>query len=379
MIYYLICFSLSLFLFWFGQKIRHGQCEPFRWLVYGIALLIPAALAGLRDLSIGTDVLHYAYPIFKEASVVPHIEGFSTRYDGWIGTGYLWLNFIICHITQDFNIMLFLLMFIEIIFVFLTIYQWRDKFPIWLGMLVFYAFFFNLSFNAIRQCFALSIAFFGVKYIFERKFLFFAFWIFLGYLFHSSVLVVLVYYPLFWYASKFTSKKSTFLLSALFLLLIIFSNQIFINLLYLLSNIVIIPNAEAIANYVAYVEKDGSGYKNFIYFGVLSMLFLYMRKTIIAHFQNVWHFLEITTMIAVIAQLTTFVAGEHSQRFIIITNWWLFLLIPIIFYSLSKIFPRIIVNLAVICYCMFYWFYIFIYLGFHQTRDYSSSILSSIF
>ena len=372
-----MCFSISLLLLWFGQKIKHGQCEPFRWLIYGIALLIPAALAGVRDWSVGTDVLFYGYPIFKEACVVPHIGGFSTMHDGWIGTGYLWLNIAICHITQNFNIMLFLLMFIEIIFVFLAIYQWRDKFPIWLGMLVFYAFFFNLSFNAMRQCLALSISFLGMKYIFERKFLVFTFWVFLGCLFHISAILVLAYYPLFWYANKYTSKKSILLLSVIFSSLIIFSNQIFISLLHSMSGI--IPRADGIASYLAYIEKDSSGYKNFIYFALLAVLFLYKRNIILKNFQDIGHFLEISVIITAIFQLITFVGGAYAQRFIIIPNWMLCFSIPVVFYSYIKTFPRTIINLAVIIYCFFYWYYIFIYLGFNETQDYSSSILSSIF
>jgi len=377
MIYYLVCFSLSLFLLWFGQKIRHGQCEPFRWLIYGIALLIPTTLAGVRDLSVGTDVLHYAYPIFKEAHVIPHIEGFSITYDGWIGTGYLWLNFALSRVTSNFNVVLFVIMLIEIIFVFLAIYQWRDRFPIWLGMLVFYTFFFNLSFNIMRQCLALSIAFFGIKYVFERKFLLFAFWVFLGYLFHSSALIVLIYYPLFLYANKYTSRKSILLLSATFLSLVIFSNQIFIPLLYHLSGI--IPRVDVFARYLAYMDKDSSGYKNFIYFSLLVVLFLYKRNIILRNFQDIGHFLEIVIITTAISQLMTFVAGEWANRFIIVPNWLLCFSIPVVFYSYIKTFPRAIINLAVIFYCFFYWFYIFIYLGFNETKDYSSSILNSIF
>ena len=377
MIYYLICFSSSLFLFWFGQKLKHGQYEPFRWFVYGIALLIPATLAGVRDWTIGTDVLVYGYPIFSEARIVPDIKSFSFIYDGWIGTGYLWLNFLIGKTTDNLNILLFVLMLIEITFVFFAVYQWRDKFPIWIGMLVFYAFFFNLSFNAMRQCLALSIAFVGIKYLFERKFLFFTLWVVLGSLFHISAIIILLYYPLFWCANKYTSKKSTLLFSVALVLLIVFSNQILIPLSYFISNI--IPRAYIIAEYLAYIDKDGSGYKNFMYFGLLVVLFLYKKDTILKNFPKTGHFLKIAIIITVIAQLTTFAAGEHALRFIIISNWWLYFLIPIIFYSYLKMFPRSVVNLAITVYCFFYWYYIFIHLGFSETKNYSSSILSSIF
>jgi len=377
MLHYLICFSASLFLLWFGQKIRPGQCEPFRWLVYGIALLIPATLAGVRDWSIGTDTLGYGYSIFKEAGEVPHIDGFSAIYDNWIAKGYLLLNIAVSQITHNFNVFLFFIMLIEIIFVFLAIYQWRDKFPIWLGMLVFYAFFFNLSLNAIRQCLALSIAFFGIKYIFQRKFLFFAFWVWLGYLFHASALLVLAYYPLFWYANKFTSLKAISLFSIALLSLVIFSNHILIPLLDLISNTV--PSAEAAIKYLAFLEKDVGGYKNFIYYAFLVFLFLYKRNMILVRFPYIGNFLMLVAISTAIAQLFIFVGGEFAIRFTIVSNWWLCFLIPVVFCSYNKIFPKVIVNAMIVLYCFFQWYYIFIHIGSHDTSDYSSSILGSIF
>jgi hypothetical protein len=373
---YLICFTASSFLLWFGQNIKRGQSEIFRWSVYIIALLIPSILAGVRDWSLGTDVLYYAYPIFREAQIVPHIGSFSSVYDGWIGIGYLWLNIVISQITNNFSIYLFFFFFIEIIFVFLAIYRWKDKFPIWIGMLVFYAFFFNLSFNLMRQCLGLSIVFLGIKYIFEKKFFFFLFWIFLGSLFHTSSLLVLVYYPLFWYTNKWTSRKSTLLFSVILMSLIIFSNQIFIPLLNSISRVV--PQAGAVIYYLDYVEK-GHGYKNFIYYAFLIALFLYKRKIIMKRFPDIWHFLEITIIIAAIAQLIVLVAGEFAMRFSMIPNWWLCFFIPIVFYSYNKTFPKIFVNAMIIFYCFFQWYYTFIYVGAHETQDYSSSILRSIF
>ena len=68
MYYYLICFAFSSFLFWFGERLRLEKIvEPIRWFIYGIALLIPSVLAGLRDVTVGTDMLVYGVPVFKSA------------------------------------------------------------------------------------------------------------------------------------------------------------------------------------------------------------------------------------------------------------------------------------------------------------------------
>lgn len=376
MIYYLTCFSLSSFLLWFGQKLRSGQCELFRWFVYGIALLIPITLAGVRDWSIGTDVLGYGYGVFKDATTAPYINGMAAMWDGWIGIGYLWLNFAVSRITDNLNVVLFLIMFIQIVFVFFTMYQWKNNIPIWLGMFVFYMFFFNLSLNAMRQCLALSIAFFGIKYIFERKIFHFAIWILLGFLFHQSVIIMLAFYPLFWYANQFPSKKSKILFTVIFLLSIVFSNQIIIPFLQAISDIV--PFAERAAAYLTYAEREKIPYKNFIYFSFLAILFLYNRKVILAQFPNIAHFLEIMVISIAMVQLLPFVAGVWAMRFIWIVNWWICLLIPIIFYSYNKTFGIRRVSLGVISFCLFYWYINFIHIGYGETGNYSS-VLGNLF
>jgi hypothetical protein len=363
-------------LLWFGQNIRNGQSELFRWLVYGIALLIPITLAGVRDWSVGTDVLYYGYGVFKDATTAPYINGMDSMWDDWIDIGYLWLNFAVSRITDNLNIVLFLIIFIEIIFVFLCLYQWKDEIPIWLGMFVFYMFFFNLSLNAMRQFLAISIAFYGVKHIFNRNFLYFAFWVMLGFLFHKSIIIVLAFYPLFLYANKFTSNKSKILFSIVFLSSIIFSNQIIIPFLQTISEI--LPFAQKAAWYLTYVEKDKIPYKNFIYFSFLVILFLYNRKSIFAQFPNIGHFLEIVVISIAITQLLSFAAGIWAMRLIWYANWWICFLIPIIFCSYNKTYSSRITNTALIIFCLFYWYINYIRLDYGETGNYST-VLDSLF
>jgi hypothetical protein len=372
MLPYLICFSASSFLLWFGQNIRHGQSELFRWFIYGIALLIPVVLAGVRDLSVGTDVLFYSYPAFKEACTVPSVEGFSALYDDWLGAGFLWLNFAISHITHNYHIFLFLLMLLQILFVFFGIYKWRDKFPIWLGMFAFYTFFFNQSLNQMRQTLALSIVFFGIKYIFERKFFYFAFWVFAGFLFHKSVLFALFFYPLFWYVNAFTSKKSKILFFAVLL-----SSMIFLNAVVplLLNFIPYASSAERLWNYINDTQ-DNFPYKNLVFYSFLAILFLYKRKIILSNFTiETGRFLEILVVFIAVVQLLYYFSGIVN-RILYNVTWWECFLIPIMFCSYKTI-----GRICIIAVCLFYWYsyYWLSFLDYTGTRDYSSAILSNIF
>jgi len=358
-------------MFWFGQNIKRGQSELARWFIYGIALLIPIVFAGVRDLSVGTDVLFYSYPAFQEACTVPNAESFSAIYDDWLGASFLRLNFAISHLTHNYNIFLSLLMLLQISFVFFGIYKWRDKFPIWLGMFSFYTFFFNQSLNQMRQTLALSIAFVGIKYIFERKLLYFSFWIFLGSLFHKSVLFALIFYPLFWYVNTFTSKKSKVLFFVILLLSMVFLNSI---VQFLLNFTPDASFAGRLWNYINDFEKDHIPYKNLIFYSFLAILFLYKREKILSHFSiEIGRFLEILVMFIATMQLLFYFSGV-VERILYNVTWWECFLIPIMFCS-YKIYGRI----GIIVICLFYWYSYYFLLDYSGTREYSSSILSNIF
>jgi len=370
---YLICFSSSCFLFWFGQNIKQGQSEWFRWFIYGIALLIPITFAGVRDLSVGTDVLFYSYPAFKEACTIPNADSFSAMYDDWLGKGFLLLNFAISHITDNYHVFLFLFMSLQISFVFFGIYKWRDNFPIWLGMFAFYTFFFNQTLNQMRQTLALAIAFFGIRYIFERKLLYFVFWIFLGSLFHKSVLFALLFYPLFWYVNTFTSKKSKVLFFVVLLSSMIFLNSIVQLILNFAPNV---SFAERLWNYINDVDRDNFPYKNLLFYSFLAVLFLYKRKAILSRFPtDVGRFLEVFVVFIASMQLLYYFSGVVN-RILYNVTWWECFLIPIVFCS-YKTLGRI----GIIAICLFYWYsyYWLSFLDYTGTREYSSSILSNIF
>ena len=134
------------------------------------------------------------------------------------------LNYVIARISSTHYLFFFLIMFTEVFFVYLAIRRWKHNVPLWLGMLIFYLLFYNDSLNAMRQYLALSIGFFGLQYIFERKFFRFIFWIFLASLFHVSGWILILYYPLWWWVNRFSSLKSVILFCGLLLFAVVYFN-----------------------------------------------------------------------------------------------------------------------------------------------------------
>ncbi len=367
MCYYLICFAVSAFLFWLGQNIKLERCEKIiRWSAYGAALLIPAVLAGIRADSVGKDMLFYAVPMFEYAQTATSFGDLLNHdYFGRMEPGYLWLNYAIAQSTNSRILFFGLMMFTQLLFVFLTLNQWKDKFPLWVGMLVFYLLFFNLSLNLMRQMLALSIAFFGMKYVFKREFSYFSFWVLLGFLFHYSALLLLLYYPLFWYTNKFTSPKSVILFIGISIAGIMLLLPLLADFLSSLGGIF-----SKISFYITRTgEEDGFPFNSLMFYALPTVLFFINRETILSAFPKISYFFQYIMALLIILPFVFFYGGTWAYRFSFLVVWWFPVIIPVIFYSFDK-FPKILLNIAVLSYCFFYWYFTAIYQNTDATAHY---------
>lgn len=362
MFYYLICFAFSSYLFWIGQQVKDKHVW-FRLTIYGVALLVPSILAGVRDISVGTDVLVYAYPVFKDAYYAPNFDSLFYQWQR-IEVGYLWLNYLVSGITSSHNIFLGLIMFIEVLFVFMTLNRWKEKMPLWLGMLVFYLLFFNLSLNLMRQALALSIAFYGMRYIFNRKFLLCSIWVFIGFLFHKSSIVLVLFYPLFVFANKFRSIKFMFIFILIGVVSISLFQHVLADYMSSLGNY-----SEYISNYIESIGKESFPYNTLAFYGLLLMLFLCNRKKILFSWGKIGYFFQYLIALIVLIPFLDYYGGVYAHRFYPIVTWWLIILIPSIFYSFDKI-RKSILNTSIISYCFFYWYVSTIIQNANETANY---------
>lgn len=87
-------------------------------------------------------------------------------------------------------------------------------------LLLFLTGFFNSSLNLMRQSIAISIFLFSIKYIFDRKFIKYLFWIVVAFLFHKTAIIYLPVY--FLYKYKYSKKRLGFIT-----LIIILSSFVF--------------------------------------------------------------------------------------------------------------------------------------------------------
>ena len=177
-----------------------------------------AIVAGVRNLTIGTDVLVYGNVNFYFAgqfsNLIDYIK-FVRTLNG-VEIGYSLLNFVVSRFSDSTNVFLFVLNYFTLMFVILALRKIKNyKYEI-LGLIIYFGFFWGNSLNAMRQSLAASIVLLAVANIiftedvsYKQPVLLILF----ASLFHQTALFALVLI-LIWFLIK--KYKTSFLTLVLF-------------------------------------------------------------------------------------------------------------------------------------------------------------------
>jgi len=372
---YLFCFFVSCLLIWLGENNR--KYFIISKAIFLLALIIPATLAGLRDFSVGYDVLHYGNPFFRDVITSPSLNAVSSRWDGWIEPGYRWLNFIVAKFTDDVRWFYFWLSFLQNTFTFFGFYTYRNKLSIWLGMLCYYCLFFNFSLNVMRESLAMSMLFFASKYLLNKCYVKYAIWILIALFFHKAAAVAFLFIPLHIYIYKFKSDRAKFILVAV--LAITFF--VFMKNLSLILTILQLDYLGRIMFYIAGKNDYELLWKlaivNFILVIPPFAFFYWKRKELYSLGEENHFFFAITIICLLLTQMIHF--GGHIIRVQGVFQW-IYLLALLMLSAVYKNLPnkQFLLKTSIICYVFCRWV-ILVRRNTDETFPYSSSILSSIF
>ena len=214
MIYFIVFInSISLYYCYF-QTNRNKL-----FLIFSIVL--PATIAGCRDIGVGTDTLVYSEHYFNIAKNIKLSEIFT--YDN-IDKGYLFLNYIAVQLHDSINSVFFFTELLILICVYATLSIIKvEKRHALLFMTLFYFCFYNISLNLMRQTCAISLSFLSYAFYVRKKWLISIFLILLSYTFHSSVIVALLI-PYIDFLTKMRNGciKKTFIFINIFIFIAIF-------------------------------------------------------------------------------------------------------------------------------------------------------------
>ena len=208
---YLVCFGISLLLIKIKVKGKGDMVVDF------IALLIPCILAGLRADTVGTDTADYPLTMYNLALTNTYLDYMDTQFmHMWVldyvrdmGIGYASFVYVIANISGDFGMLLF---FTHVVIVF-SIYGavknvCKEKY-VWIGMMIFYLLFYNVSLNAIRQWMAMAILLYAYTEFLDKK----RIWILyaaVGISFHSTAICGLLVFLLYLIFDKIDIPKIRF-------------------------------------------------------------------------------------------------------------------------------------------------------------------------
>lgn len=351
------------------SKEKSGKIKAF--ILPAIIVIILSIFGGVRDLTIGTDVLVYGSNWFEIAT---KMGSFST-YMNYIQTsdvGYLFINYIVSRFTNDVHIFLIVLQLICNGLVIATLYRYRDKVPFWLSLLMYLCIFYCRTFNILRQTVALSIVFYSVRFLEKKQNIKFIIAVLISSLFHFTALISLVIL-LF---RKICESGSRFKTMFVFIIVILTFITVFfikdlISILYSLG----IVNAR-IYNYLYDFATSSVNImliENLFKFFMLFLILL-QNKRIKDKFQLNSLFVLCVIVDFVIYQIRSVIL--YSDRLSFYFGYFLMLIFPQTAISFkAKGRDKLLLNTIFIVFLLGFWYYKFVYSGSCEVYPYSSQIL----
>lgn len=190
MIIYILTFLITVLLTYAVQKNKKNNAMKIICII--LAIFIPSFVAGMRDITIGTDVQIYGESFFRQAvqsaSFIKYYNTINTDF------GYALLNFIVSRFTSDVNIFLFIMQLIINGLIFATIYGHREKSPMWFSMLIYLTVYYCTTYNYLRQSIALAIILYSTKYIEQKKLKKYLLGVIIATSFHATAIFAVILY-----------------------------------------------------------------------------------------------------------------------------------------------------------------------------------------
>ena len=267
MIPYLICFIITP-LFTYLAETSFKEKSKNKAVFYSlIAILIPSIIAGIRDLSVGVDAEIYVAPVLKGIGNMSLLSAFKTYS---LEKGYILLVYLVSYITQNPNMLLFLIHLIITVCIYLTAYKCRNKISMTIFMTVYILFMYTKTLNLIRQSLGTAIFIYSLTYLFNKKYLKTSIFFAIALTFHSSVIFLGIIYILF-FINNLRIKYNIKIL--IFILLIVITFVFAINMQsiikFLTFELKILPDT-----YYSYFSNIIVGNNNYVDFIIKTILMI---------------------------------------------------------------------------------------------------------
>lgn len=370
---YLILFFITSILFYAAQQLKDTSKVAFYVLSY-LAIFLLALVAGCRDNTIGTDVTVYEDRTFNLAnhSGSPITDAFGDL--GGVEPFFYILNYI-ASLFGDLGTALFLIMFVQTLFVFYGMKFYMDRAPLWMLMLAYDFLFYNTTLNIMRQGIAVAFMLFSYQYVEKRKLIKLLLMAILSFFWHKTGAVAFIMlfgiYFISW-RSESTQKKLFFILipSCIFAIA---------SLSIIMKSLVeAIPIMNRFSDYTEGVFKaklSASQIGAKLFLAGLA-LFMYLNKTATQRQLYIFLILIIFDLSSRFLGLYAFFATRFAYYFEIIE-------IPLLFEMMNsnkiKRNTRLVLSNLILLYFGLTYLRYFLYLGEHLTYPYVSRVYNITF
>lgn len=199
---YAACFLLSAALAGLAQlyerRTRPIRLSPNGWqgtrpalVLWALSLAVPLLLSSLRW-EVGTDYVTYGQ-LYTSLNQIDTLGEFVYQLP-ITEPGYILLNFFVKAVFNTPVMVYAICALITLFFFYRAIEDYHEKGSVMLAALVFFALFYSVTLNIMRQMIAVSIMFFATRYLFRQKYYAAAAWAVVAASFHVTALVVVVFW-----------------------------------------------------------------------------------------------------------------------------------------------------------------------------------------
>ncbi len=370
---YVLVFALSLIFFKIALRFRKERKQLFI-LFSGLGLFLPSFLAGIRSINMGTDVNVYILPLFIGAGSFDSFFKFVLHKQSSISDIlYLLLTYICRLISDDYFLLFFMITFLSMITIYIALLidnnnkqsESKSNSNILLGMLLYFLFMYNSTFNMARQSIAIGFIVLGFAFLRNNNKKNCYISILVASLFHNTAIITIPFIFLYNYIkNKGESYKKNNLFEIIIILLTILMVVLSPILLNYLSSISFLKNP--LKFYSIWGNIHEFNFSNTIFYIVI---FLIVNSTtdMLKKCVNDYNYYRLISILSIIL-IQLGVAVKFMDRI----TFYVFY--PLIFLVISKLsFKNVNTKkellISVFVYLLFiaYWVYWIVYLGYHGT------------
>ena len=239
MIKYFLVFFISTIFAYISEINYKTNKKKIATIFSLIAIFIPCLMAGLRASGVGTDTKVYINGVF--IYIVNHVSTISDLLvyinQGTIEPLYMLFNFLISKISSNLCVLYFALEVLIILPAYFGCKKLGKRFNVSSSLcyLIFLILFFNKSLNMCRQAIAMSICFYSLDYVFDKKLLKYITCMIVAFLFHRSTIIFLPVYFIYKIINNGSKKDNTIIF--LSVLILLFSVLVFKNIVEIMISI----------------------------------------------------------------------------------------------------------------------------------------------